>query len=59
VGRKKVKTEEKIDIRIRIDRDLQQYVQDRADTQRVSVAAYIRALILKDSELHGKKGKKA
>lgn len=59
MGRKKVKTEEKIDVRIRIDRDMQEWIQDRAVAQRVSVAAYIRALILKDIELHGKKGKKA
>jgi uncharacterized protein (DUF1778 family) len=46
MGRKKMKTEEKIDIRLRVDSEFQQRVQAAADREGNSVAAFIRTAIV-------------
>ena len=49
MGRKKImKTEEKIDIRLRVDGELQQRIQTAADQEGNSVAAFIRAAVVKE-----------
>lgn len=49
MGRKKqVKTEEKIDVRLRVDADLHQRIQKAADQEGNSVAAFIRAAVVKE-----------
>lgn len=48
-GAKKVtKTEERIDIRLRVDGDLHQRIQVAADQEGNSVAAFIRAAVVKE-----------
>jgi uncharacterized protein (DUF1778 family) len=46
MGRKKMKTEEKVDIRLRVDSEFQQRVQDAADQEGNSVAAFIRTAVV-------------
>lgn len=46
MGRKKMKTEEKIDIRLRVDAEFQKRVQDAADREGNSVAAFIRTAVV-------------
>lgn len=41
-----MKTEEKIDIRLRVDADFQQRVQEAADQEGNSVAAFIRTAVV-------------
>jgi uncharacterized protein (DUF1778 family) len=48
MGRKKMKTEEKIDIRIRVDEELQHRIQAAADLEGNSVAAFIRSAVVKE-----------
>jgi predicted HicB family RNase H-like nuclease len=48
MGRKKMKTEEKIDIRLRVDGDLHRRIQEAADQEGNSVAAFIRAAVVKE-----------
>lgn len=48
MGRKKMKANEKFDIRLRVDEALHQRIQAAADRQGNSVAAYIRAAVVKD-----------
>lgn len=49
MGRKKMtKTEEKIDIRLRVDEDLHKRIQTAADEEGNSVAAFIRSAVLKE-----------
>ena len=48
MGRKKMKTDEKIDIRLRVDGELQQRIQAAADQEGNSVAAFIRAAVVKE-----------
>ena len=48
MGRKKVKTEEKIDIRLRVDSELQRRIQAAADEEGNTVAAFIRAAVGKE-----------
>lgn len=52
MGRKKVKAkmkvEEKIDIRLRVDGDLHQRIQAAADQEGNSVAAFIRSAVVKE-----------
>jgi predicted transcriptional regulator len=45
---RKVKTEERIDIRLRVDADFQRRVQEAADRQGNPVAAFIRAAVAKE-----------
>jgi len=57
MGRKKnMKTEEKIDIRLRVDSDLHQRIQDAADQEGNSVAAFIRAAVVKELKRREKEG---
>ena len=46
MGRKKMKIEEKIDIRLRVDAEFQQRVQAAADQEGNSVAAFIRTAVV-------------
>jgi uncharacterized protein (DUF1778 family) len=46
MGRKKMKTEEKVDIRLRVDAEFQARVQAAADQEGNSVAAFIRTAIV-------------
>ena len=46
MGRKKMKIEEKIDIRLRVDASLHQRIQDAADQEGNSVAAFIRTAVV-------------
>ena len=46
MGRKKMRTEEKIDIRLRVDAEFQQRVQAAADQEGNSVAAFIRTAVV-------------
>ena len=46
MGRKKMKTDEKVDIRLRVDVEFQQRVQEAADQEGNSVAAFIRTAIV-------------
>jgi predicted HicB family RNase H-like nuclease len=48
MGRKKMKTEEKIDIRLRVDEELHARIQAAADQEGNSVAAFIRAAVVKE-----------
>jgi uncharacterized protein (DUF1778 family) len=48
MGRKKVKAEEKVDIRLRVDSDLHDRIQAAADQEGNSVAAFIRAAVVKE-----------
>jgi predicted HicB family RNase H-like nuclease len=48
MGRKKMKTEEKFDIRLRVDADLHERIQGAADQEGNSVAAFIRAAVVKE-----------
>ena len=48
MGRKKMKTEEKIDIRLRVDSDLHEKIQAAADQEGNSVAAFIRSAVVKE-----------
>jgi uncharacterized protein (DUF1778 family) len=48
MGRKKVKTAEKIDIRLRVDDDLHQRIQAAADAEGNSVAAFIRTAVVRE-----------
>jgi uncharacterized protein (DUF1778 family) len=48
MGRKKVKTREKIDIRLRMDADLQRRIQAAADEEGNTVAAFVRAAVVKE-----------
>lgn len=45
MGRKKAKTEPKSEIRLRIDGDLYRRIQDAADQEGNSVAAFIRSAV--------------
>ena len=57
MGRKKnMKTEEKIDIRLRVDGDLHQRIQDAADQEGNSVAAFIRSAVVKELKRREKEG---
>jgi uncharacterized protein (DUF1778 family) len=46
--KKKMQTQEKIDIRLRVDGDLHQRIQEAADAEGNSVAAFIRAAVVKE-----------
>lgn len=49
MGRKKVvKTEAKIDIRLRVDEDLHARIQSAADGEGNSVAAFIRSAVVRE-----------
>ncbi|MHC5538535.1 YlcI/YnfO family protein [Singulisphaera rosea] len=48
MGRKKVRTEDKIDIRLRVDEDLHNRIQAAADQEGNSVAAFIRSAVVKE-----------
>jgi uncharacterized protein (DUF1778 family) len=49
MGRKKrMKTDEKIDIRLRVDSDLYRKIQEAAEAEGNSVAAFIRAATVKE-----------
>jgi uncharacterized protein (DUF1778 family) len=48
MGRKKVKTEEKIDIRLRVDSELYDRIQAAANQEGNSVAAFIRAAVVRE-----------
>lgn len=48
MGRKKMKTDEKVDIRLRVDEELHQRIQAAADQEGNSVAAFIRSAIVKE-----------
>jgi hypothetical protein len=48
MGRKKMKVAEKIDIRLRMDGELQRRIQAAADQEGNSVAAFIRATVVKE-----------
>jgi predicted HicB family RNase H-like nuclease len=52
MGRKKMKakTEDRIDIRLRVDADIHRRIQAAADREGNSVAAYIRAAVVRDLE---------
>ena len=56
MGRKKVKTEEKVDIRLRVDGDLHQRIQDAADQEGNSVAAFVRSAVVKELKRREKEG---
>ena len=53
-----MKTEEKIDIRIRVDEDLQQRIQAAADLEGNSVAAFIRSAVVKELNRRDSEGGK-
>jgi predicted HicB family RNase H-like nuclease len=44
----KMKLDEKIDIRLRVDGDLHQRIQEAADQEGNSVAAFIRSAVVKE-----------
>jgi uncharacterized protein (DUF1778 family) len=56
MGRKKVKTDEKVDIRLRVDADLARRVQEAADQEGNSVAAFIRAAVVKELKRREREG---
>ena len=45
---RKMKTAEKVDIRLRVDSELAQRIQEAADQEGNSVAAFIRAAVVKE-----------
>lgn len=48
MGRKQMRPEEKFDIRLRVDTDLHKRIQAAADTEGNSIAAFIRAAVVKE-----------
>jgi predicted HicB family RNase H-like nuclease len=49
MGRKKtMKTDTKIDVRLRMDEELHQRIQAAAETEGNSIAAFIRATVVKE-----------
>lgn len=48
MGRKKMKTDEKVDMRIRLDADLMEQIKTVADEDGLAMAAWVRSLILKE-----------
>ena len=57
MGRKKTpKTEAKIDIRIRVDPDLQRRIQTAADREGNSLAAFIRAAVVRELNRREREG---
>jgi predicted HicB family RNase H-like nuclease len=46
MGRKKMTNEERIDIRIRVDGDLHRRIQNAADQESNSIAAFIRTAVV-------------
>ncbi len=48
MGRKKMKTDDKVDIRLRMDGDLHQRIFDAAEQEGNSVAAFIRSAVVKE-----------
>lgn len=56
MGRKKMKTGEKVDLRLRVDSDLARQIQRLADEDRTTVAAFVRALIVKELKQRKKEG---
>jgi uncharacterized protein (DUF1778 family) len=57
MGRKKMKTEEKVDIRLRMDAEQARLIQEAADEEGNSVAAFIRAIVMKEVNRRKKEGK--
>lgn len=56
MGRKKMKTEEKIDIRLRVDGELHRRIQAAADQEGNSVAAFIRSAVVRELKRREKEG---
>lgn len=48
MGRKKMKANEKFDVRLRVDEALHRQLQGAADEEGNSVAAFIRAAVVKE-----------
>jgi len=48
MGRKKVKTDEKVDVRLRMDTELAERIQEAAEQEGNSVAAFIRSAVVKE-----------
>jgi predicted HicB family RNase H-like nuclease len=48
MGRKKMKVSEKVDIRLRVDASLHDRIQTAADQEGNSVAAFIRAAVVRE-----------
>lgn len=59
MGRKKVKTEEKIDIRLRVEPDLHERIQVAAGEANNSVAAFIRDAVVKELKRREKEGRES
>jgi predicted HicB family RNase H-like nuclease len=56
MGRKKVKTEEKVDIRLRMDGELHERILKAASQEGNSVAAFIRAAVVKELKRREREG---
>lgn len=56
MGRKKKMTEEKVDIRLRVDAELAGRIQKAADQEGNSVAAFIRAAVVRELNRREKEG---
>jgi len=48
MGRKKMKPDERFDIRLRVDSELHKRIQSAADTEGNSIAAFIRSAVVKE-----------
>jgi uncharacterized protein (DUF1778 family) len=53
MGRKRMKVSEKIDIRLRVDAELEAKIRAAAEEEGNSVAAFIRAAVLKELKRRG------
>lgn len=56
MGRKKVNADTRFDIRLRVDSDLHARIQKAADAEGNSIAAFIRAAVVKELKRREKGG---
>lgn len=56
MGRKKMKAEERFDIRLRVDGELHARIQEAADQEGNSIAAFIRAAVVKELKRREREG---
>jgi hypothetical protein len=58
MGRKKMKTEDKIDIRMRVSEELRQRISEAASEDESTVAAFIRSAVVKELRRRDQEGAK-
>lgn len=56
--KKKMKTEEKVELRMRLDAELMKRIQEVAEGEGLAVAAYMRNLAIRDLKRREREGEK-